>query len=150
MRSAKLLIDNLATNQPPAFPDPHQRLCSKNEAVSHPPKGCPNQTVFSWFPHPCHTLHHCGAQGGSRHAGTAHKIPSRKITSSSLAHVGRSGKMTSPSPIGRSTWVNHHRFTLSRSMFCSAILLHLWQPSASLYQQFFPTNLPHFSQTPTQ
>lgn len=117
MESAKLCVGSLATNEPPAFPSPYKRLCSKNRAVAHPLEACPNQTVFPCFLHPCHMLHRCGARGGSRHTRIACKNPITYANQLQFAHVSRATQTDPPSFIGRSTWVHNHRFTFDRPTF---------------------------------
>lgn len=109
--NAKLPTKNLAINQTPAFPEPHQRLCNKNRAVIHSLESCPVQTVLPCLPHPCHMLQGCGAPGGSWDTDWSTKSHHVGKSSSSLAHTSRTHNRTSRSSIQRSLQV--HRFTVS-------------------------------------
>lgn len=112
-----LLIVWLPTNLH-CSPTPTRGSCSKNGAVTHPLKSCPNQTVFPYFLHPCYMLHCCAAREGRTHTRTACKISSHRQSSSSSSDFSRACNLTSPYSIRRSMWIHNHRFILSRPMFC--------------------------------
>lgn len=134
-------------NQPPAFPEPHQRLCNKNRAVTHSLESCPDQTVLPCLPHPCHMLHGCGAR---EEAGTQTAIQNPIMQPKQL-QFGTRQQGTQPDLSLLHREVSAHPQThLGQLHRFLVTLVHLQHSSASLYPQSPPKNLPHFPQTPTQ